>query len=73
MFLGRRKCNEMPTVYISSEVEVGLSDFDDDDLIDECISRGYIILNDALVDELNRAVLLDDTRSLVELAKKICS
>lgn len=38
------------TKYISTEVEVGLEEWDDSDLIDEIKSRGYRVYDDELLE-----------------------
>jgi hypothetical protein len=48
----------MPTVYVETEVDVSLSDFDTDDLIEELESRG--------LDYNTNGVDGDDMRALLE-------
>jgi hypothetical protein len=48
----------MPTVYVETEVDVSLADFDDDDLIEELENRG--------LDYNTRGVDADEMRTLLE-------
>jgi hypothetical protein len=48
----------MPTVYVETEVDVSLADFEDDDLIDELERRG--------LDYNTRGVDADEMRTLLE-------
>jgi hypothetical protein len=48
----------MPTVYVETEVDVDLDDFDDDDLINELERRG--------LDYNTRGVDADEMRTLLE-------